>query len=212
MQTKLIGFAGDSVTFGYSDDLNGKRMILPWPKEVGELLGCRVVNCGVSSASVLSLDAWTPIAWAEEYKKIPSKIDILGVMIGINDCFRKYPLGSIEDKATFTGGLYVLFKGLKNRFRPEYGKEIFFIVYPHYDADKKFEQYIKAMYNVAELFSIPICDLSLILGVSPYNDPDYFYWRKYNNNEFHSPHPTQITSNLIAKSVANYIKAHYSIG
>lgn len=210
---ETIAFVGDSVTFGYDDDNDGKQLELSWPEEVSKLLGCTVINCGISSASLLPIDSWTPIAWAKEYNKIPLHASIVGFMIGINDCFRKYPLGNFSDKGydTFYGGLHKLIKGLQKRYPVGEGKDIFMIIYPHYDADVSFRKYVEAMYKVADFYSVPVCDLSINLGVSPYNDPHYIYWRKYNSNAFHSPHPTQPTSHLIAFRIANYINAHYGI-
>lgn len=209
----IIAFVGDSVTFGYDDYRNGSQLERPWPKEVSRMLGATVVNCGVSSSSLLSIDKWTPIAWVNNLNLIPAKADIVGVMIGINDCFRNYPLGAKGDQTsnTFYGGLYLFYKGLKERFRPENNKDVFIIIYPHYDAKDNFINYKDAMYYTAQLFSIPVCDLSLVVGISPYNDTDYLYWAKYNNNEYHSPHPTQIASDLIAKPIANFIKSHFEL-
>lgn len=176
-------------------------------------MGTTVINCGVSSASLLAIDDWTPIAWIKGVKLIPHQADIVGVMLGINDCYRNYPLGEEGDKmpTTFYGGLYQFYKDLKERFRPESNKDIFVIIYPHYDASDSFNDYIKAMYYTVQLFSIPVCDLSLIVGASPYNDENYEYWAKYDNNDFHTPHPTQITSDLIARSVANFINSHFAL-
>lgn len=208
-----IAFVGDSVTFGYDDYRNGAQLERPWSKEVSRMLGATVVNCGVSSSSLLSIDKWTPIAWVNKLNLIPIKADIVGVMIGINDCYRNYPLGMKGDNTsnTFYGGLYVFYKGLKERFRPENNKDIFVIIYPHYDAKDDFLNYKDAMYYTAQLFSIPVCDLSLVVGISPYNDTNYEYWAKYNDNDFHSPHPTQIASDLYAKSIANFIKSHFEL-
>lgn len=212
LSQQTIAFVGDSVTYGYDDDNNGKQLSTPWSKEVSELLGCTVVNCGINSASLLS-HSWTPISWVNEYNKIPSSADIIGFMIGINDCFRNYPLGEFSDNNTdtFYGGLHTLIKGLQQRFPADKGKKIFLIIYPHYDAIDTFKKYVSAMYEVADYYSIPICDLSITLGVSPYNDSDYLYWRKYPSNQFHSPHPTQATSHLIAEAIANYINSHFGI-
>ena len=77
---RLIGFCGDSVTFGYSDDKDGEQLDSAWIKQIPNLLGCDVVNCGINSASVLS-NTPTPKAWAKSFDEIPKQIDILGVMI-----------------------------------------------------------------------------------------------------------------------------------
>lgn len=211
---RVIAFVGDSVTYGFDDDNQGKQLALSWPEEVHQLLSCPVVNCGVSSASLLPIDSWTPIAWATEFNKIPSAANLLGVMIGINDCFRKYPIGDFKDREanTFYGGLHTLIKGLQLRFPAHKGNDIFLIIYPNYDADLKFKDYIKAIYEVAEYYSVPICDLSIRLGASSFNDPNYLYWRKYSTNNYHTPHPTQITSHLIAKNIANYINYNFLLG
>lgn len=209
----IVAFVGDSVTFGYDDDNFGKQLKLSWPEEVSELLGCTVINCGVSSGTLLPIDSWSPISWTNEIEKIPAQADIVGVMIGINDCFRKYPIGKFDDNdsTSFYGGLHLFIKGLQQRFPASKAKKIILVIYPHYDADENFKKYVEAMYSVAGHYSVPICDLSINLGASPYNDPDYFYWRKYPHNDFHSPHPTQPTSHLIALTVANYLNSHYGI-
>lgn len=210
---RLIGFAGDSVIYGYSDDKGGEQLDNPWVKEISYLLGCDVVNCGVSSASLLSIDSWTPKAWARDYAEIPKQIDILGFMIGINDCFRGYPLGTMNEQTgqTFYAGLHTLIKGLQKRFPASEGKIIFMIIYPHYDGKKEFSEYVRAMYEVADYYSVPICDLSLILGASPYNDPEYLYWRRYSSNDFHTPHSSHESSPLYARAIANFINSHYAI-
>ncbi len=209
---RLIGFCGDSVTFGYSDDKDGEQLDSAWIKQIPNLLGCDVVNCGINSASVLS-NTPTPKAWAKSFDEIPKQIDILGVMIGINDCYRGYPLGNFEDRSetTFYGGLHKLIKGLTERFPIHEKKHVFLIIYPNYEAMKEFNRYTEAMYKVANYYSIPVCDLSLVLGASPYNDERFEYWRKYQDNEFHNPHPTDLVSHAYATAIANYINSHYLI-
>ena len=209
---RLIGFCGDSVTFGYSDDKDGKQLDSAWIKQIPKLLGCDVVNCGINSATVLNIDG-TPKAWAKSYNEIPKQIDILGLMIGINDCYRKYPLGLFEDRcdSTFYGGLHKLIKGLTERFPIHNKKHIFIIIYPNYEAMKDFDNFTDAMYKVANYYSIPVCDLSLFLGASPYNDERFEYWRKYQDNDFHNPHPTEMISHAYATAIANYINSHFLI-
>lgn len=112
---------------------------------------------------------------------------------------------------TFYGGLYTLIKDLQKAFPAKEGKHIFMIMYPNYDAKSDFKEYVKAMDDMAQYFSIPVCDLSRRIGVSPFNDSDYTYWRKYASNEFHTPHPTQITSHLIAESVSCFIKSYFNL-
>ena len=98
------------MTYGNDDDYDGKQIKVPWPKEVGDLLGCNVVNYGVPSATVLDIDSWTPVAWSKAYDRLSKNVDILGIMLGINDCYRNYPLGTPRDRedSTFYGGLNAL--------------------------------------------------------------------------------------------------------
>jgi len=82
-----------------------------------------------------------------------------------------------------------------------------------YDVLPYWYKYKKALYEVAEYYSIPICDLSKNLDISPYADDDYTYWpnTKYKGQEgLHSPHPTQKDANLYAIVIANFIRIGFS--
>lgn len=166
-------------------------------------------NYGVNSASVMDIKG-TKMAAVKEYQKMDTDIDILGVMIGINDAYRGYPLGTMDDRSpdTFYGALHVMWQGILKRYPPDQGKKVFAILYPQYDVLPQWKGYRKAMREVAEYYSIPICDLSKELGMSPYADDQYEYWREesYKGKDgLHSAHPTQKGADLYADCISRYM-------
>lgn len=177
-QDKKIAFLGDSITYGFDPDNKGKQMKNPWVKQVGEKLQAQeCLNYGVNSASVMDIKG-TRMAAIGAYKQMNKDVDILGVMIGINDAYRKYPLGMFTDRTpdTFYGSLHLMWRGILKQYPPSSGKKVFFIMYPRYDVLPFWPAYQQALYEVADFYSIPICDLGKELGISPDADDTYTYW------------------------------------
>ena len=215
-QSKKIAFLGDSITYGYDPNNKGKQMKNPWVKQVGEKLHVRECkNYGVNSASVMNIKG-TKMAAIDDYQKMDEDIDILGVMIGINDAYRQYPLGQFSDRTpdTFYGALHLMWQRILKRYPPETGKKVFFIMYPQYDVLPFWPEYKKALYEVAEYYSVPICELSKEMGMSPYADDQYQYWPEeaYKGQEgFHSAHPSQKGADLYADVIANYMWRQFGV-
>lgn len=211
-----LGFIGDSVTYGFDPDNHGKRMNNPWVQQVGKKLHAKEVkNYGVNSASVMNQKG-TAMAVINDYQKMDDSLDIVGVMIGINDAYREYPLGSFSDRTedTFYGSLHIMWQRILHKYPPDHKKKVFLILYPQYDVFPNWKYYREALLQVADYYSIPVCDLSKELGMSPYIDSGYEYWRKqdYKGNEgLHSAHPTQRGANLYADVIANFINSHFMI-
>lgn len=209
---KIIGFVGDSITFGFDDDNNGKQLDKPWVDQVGELLDCAVINYGVSSASLMNNDKFTE---EKQLLKVcdnfDDKIDYLVTMIGINDFYRGYNLGSFEDRTeeSFYGCLHIYYKKMLEKYPAENNHKLIVMIYPHYDVKPNFDKWQKAMREVAQYYSLPIIDLSQIMGVSPYMDTNFKYWRSSEGG--HSAHLTQLGANIVAKCIANYIFRMFKI-
>ena len=207
LKSKRLAFCGDSITYGLNQD--GGARLDAFPGQVGRLLGCQTTNYGVSSASVGG-DA--PRVWSKDYTVVSTEEDIIGVMIGINDFYREYPLGNKDGSSGFYKDLHTMWKGLINRFPPSAGKRLFCMIYPYYDVKPNWEKWTAAMQEVAEYYSIPILDFSKELGINPHMDVNFEYWREEGRGTGkHNAHPTQITHDMMAKVVAAYIKSHYDV-
>lgn len=131
-QDKKIAFLGDSITYGFDPDNKGKQMKNPWVKQVGEKLQAQeCLNYGVNSASVMDIKG-TRMAAIGAYKQMNKDVDILGVMIGINDAYRKYPLGMFTDRTpdTFYGSLHLMWRGILKQYPPSSGKKCFLSCIP----------------------------------------------------------------------------------
>lgn len=220
MANKKIGISGDSITFGYdpiADD--GTQLATPWPKKVGDLLGCPVDNLGVSSASLLYKPTamWTPpMALIKEYPNYSDNYDIFGFMIGINDFFRGYDIGTMDDRNsdTFYGGLHTVVQALVKKYPPK-SHDLFIMLYPTYVGagkypELKWDAYAQAIKDVAEYYSVSVLDLSKEMGVNIYSDTDCQYWiGNIDNPAGRNPHPTQLGADVIARTVANFIQRKF---
>ena len=205
IKSKRLAFCGDSITYGLNQD--GGDKLDAFPEQVGRLLGCNTTNYGVSSASV---GGEGPRVWSVDFNVVSTEEDIVGIMIGINDFYRGYPLGNKDGSSGFYKDLHAMWKGFISRFPPSRGKRLFCIIYPYYDVKPNWETWTSAMQEVAEYYSIPVLDLSKELGINPHMDTNFEYWREEGAGK-HNAHPTQITHDMMAKVVAAYVKAHYDV-
>lgn len=208
---KMIQFVGDSVTYGYDDDNSGAQLTNPYPKLVGQQLKTIVENRGISSASlmdgVMGDNTPTPVAWVNAYTTLYDGFDVVGAMIGINDCYRGYTLGQFSDTTadTFYGALHIFIKGMRNKYLPEDGKHFFMMIYPHYEGrPATWDDFCNAIIEVSDYYSVPVLDLRKECGISPYNDSTYKYWRL--SGGIHSAHLTQLGCNVVASVISKYIE------
>lgn len=213
VNNKIIAFVGDSVTFGLDDDNSPAQLPDPWAKQVSVITKALTYNEGVSSSSLMDGVTGggnpTPKAWALEYDDLPNNYDIIGTMIGINDCYRDYTLGQFTDRTadSFYGALHVYMTGMQNKYPAENGKHLFMMIYPHYDKKNTYDTFMNAIVEVARYYSIPVLDLRYECGISQYNDTQYKYWRQAGNG--HSAHLTQLGANVVAPVIANYIEERF---
>lgn len=116
--------------------------------------------------------------------------------------------GGVNDRCdkTFYGALHYLWSGLVEKYSISKEKRLICLIYPYYDnlPSGNWKAWTDAMKEVAEFYSVPICDLSAILPISAKNDTEYKYWKKQGNG--HSAHPNQLASNYIANAISYWIK------
>lgn len=211
------GFIGDSITFGLDpDNIDNLQMPNCWVEQVCDKLKFKdCLNYGISSSTVVPVPEQSDVVRNPMIKRFNNMSDdcsIVGVLAGINDAFNNIPLGTMTDRTqdTFYGGLHILFKGLVQKYKRKDGKKVFVLTYPQYDylskirSDVTFEQWTDAIKEVAKYYSIPVCDLYNNLGISPYMDDNFEYWRVFQTH-YHNPHPTQLCADIIADYVSNWI-------
>ena len=221
----VLGFIGDSITYGYDDSADGvynvnlgiaPQLYRPWPYNVAAKLNAKkVYNYGVSSATLIPASDSIK-GWAADYVDCADEVDIMAVMIGINDALHNtmtpalYPLGEMSDRTTetFYGSLHILWQGLLTKYPPKNGKKLFCIMYPDFDNAPYWSSFKEAVYEVTEYYGIPICELNKELGISQNGDPSFQYWFRSGNN--HSAHPSQNGADLFASVISNFINSHFA--
>ena len=146
-------------------------------------------------------------------------VSIIGIIVfgGTNDFgYRHTPLGTIDDtdKTTFYGSLRVLIEGLINKYPTA---PIMFIT-PLHRADgdgsnentpnphgKKLVDYVNAIKEICELYSIKVCDLWAKSGIQP-NIPihkDLYTSKTTGYPDGDGLHPNGIGHQRIAPIIAN---------
>lgn len=115
-----IGVMGDSISCAANldDDLAAEYN---WPKLMGEILGCEVVNYSIGGSSVSSCATTDPMV--ERFKDLPKDCDIVIVFGGTNDCLfeTREQFGNLEydfrmNRDTFCGDLDYMLCGFKVDF------------------------------------------------------------------------------------------------
>lgn len=218
---KIIAFSGDSITYGYDDNNSGKQLPLPWPEYVQRKLDVLVGNYGVSSASLMPQS--TPFSVYTSYTDFAQEFDIIGFMIGINDCFRGYDFGTINDDTTDTylGCLNLLLQGAISRWAPSNNKHVFIMTYPHNDQPENQRQDVvigdltgwaawnEGIRQVAAKYSVPVCDVYNELGITPQLDTAGVYWDLRGGGAYHSAHLTQVGANVFGEFISNWLKKQF---
>lgn len=200
---------GDSITFGYDSENNGKQMSKPYPQLVKEKMGFKeVYNYGICGSTLSSVDiSRTPMSI--RYREINEQADIISVLGGINDfASNKTPLGNISDTTTTTiyGALNTLAKGLKEKFPNAY---IFFMT-PFKWGDENYTN--QQGYKLKDLCNAikEVCSNNNIdvLDLYTYGEIEVDYARE-NSDKLH---PGQdFFKKYTAPQICEFIKENYQI-
>lgn len=209
---KTINILGDSIT-------EGKGTTIKYADLLSKALGVNVRNYGISGSSISSGSGEhtgsNPMV--ERFANMDDNADGIIVFGGTNDFwYRHTPLGTINDsdKTTFYGSLRVLIEGLINKYPTV---PIMFITPLHRtDGDgcsentpnphgKKLVDYVNAIKEVCELYSIKVCDLWSKSGIQP-NIPihkDLYTSKTTGYPDGDGLHPNEIGHQRIAPIIAN---------
>lgn len=171
---KRIGFLGDSIT------QNGEYVA-----SYASLTGCTAMNYGISATHLACRNSSDSNAFEKRYMKMTTTLDMIIVFGGTNDFghtdtapFGEFTDGPVTGKYTYYAGLHRLFKGIKKRYpnipivvmtplhhgyeldAPEfiYNANGSFKVGTNPTTGKTFKEYVDALKEVAEYYSLIVID------------------------------------------------------
>lgn len=181
---KKMNVLGDSKTHG---DIVGTGVITPlsWTYYIPSLTGldiCR--NYGISGTTI---SGSASNSFVNRYSNMDNDAELICVYGGINDHLNSRPLGNYGDstKETFYGALELLISGLIKKYPTSY---IFFITPMKYnrgyggtvtggdsvnDDGHILKDYVNAIYEMCDKYSIPILDFYKYGGITPYITEQY---------------------------------------
>lgn len=175
-----ISCLGDSTTWGDNGTEEGSQSI-SWVAHIGALLGATDVrNYGVRGSRI-AIKPDRDNSFVERWESCDMDTDIILVFGGVNDFNRAVPLGKMgdSDPHTFYGALDTLIAGIMNKY-PES-----ILIYctpckstgrtdknlPPYDvanpAGLYLWDYVAAIREVCDRYSVPVIDLYASSGISP---------------------------------------------
>lgn len=199
---------GDSITYG-TDGIDSGRLNPTYVKEVKNILGLKAYyNYGIGGSTVAN--GSNPMY--KRYTKINVDSDIISVMGGVNDWGSGHnyvQIGSIDDSdgTTFYGGYNLLIEGLKK----DYPNAFIFLITPTYRRVRESNtyngygesllDYVNAVRNLAKKHDLPLLDI--FDNEDIYND-----MMRSDSDGVH--HSQELTINVVAPLIANFIKDNYN--
>lgn len=177
----IINCLGDSTTWG-ENGFNTGGPEISWVHQLPNLLpNITTRNYGQRSSRIA---ANRSDSFLERYKTMDDEADIIFVMGGVNDFLNDIPMGYFgsTNPTTFYGALHQLLSGLyrkyphaqlifatpaKEKFTKHNGR-----TYPNsFQLNGQYHSqidYVNAIKQVCDRFSIPVIDLYSISGISPF--------------------------------------------
>lgn len=176
LHNKTITFIGDSIVWGIKGGGSyGERVSTPFPQIIQDRTGCISTNLGISGSTIagdgVSTNAVTSGVMGYQpvntrFGEIDTKTDYIIIMAMTNDYGGNeiVPVGSQEDadNLTFCGALKTIFE---NYYSNYHSAKIGVIIEPHRANESEnalghtYADYVNAMKNMCELYSIPYLDL-----------------------------------------------------
>lgn len=202
-----INFLGDSITAGAgSSDKENTCFVALMQKKYGAVSR----NYGIGGTRIArkatpSENAEFDLDFCGRFNEMDDDADMVFVFGGTNDFGHgDAPIGSFTDKTpyTFYGALHTLFTGLINK----YPTSKICVITPLHRLDEngsnsKLIDFVKAIREVAEFYSLPVLDLYANFGINP-QIPVMM--------ETYMPdglHPNDNGYEIIAEKVAAFIRA-----
>lgn len=173
-----VNFLGDSITYGVGTSSPDKIFHALLAKKYG----FEARNYGISGTRIArqrdeKFDVAEKTEFSERYKTMEDDADLVVVFGGTNDYGHgDAMLGTFTDKTndTFYGALHVLMRGLIEKYP---ASNIVFMT-PIHRSDEivsdckpsgspALSEYVKAIKEVAEYYSLPVIDLFAMCGIQP---------------------------------------------
>ncbi len=176
LKGKKINFLGDSITEGFGTSCEAAQFsrVLADMAELGEIRNYGIGGTRIANQHKVENDV-DSLSYCQRYTEMDNNADIVVVFGGTNDYGHgDAPFGEFSDRTpdTFYGSCHYLMKGLIEKY-PD--KQIVFLTPMHrcggYNLKPQREQnlkdYVYAISEVAEYYSIPVLDLFGTLGICP---------------------------------------------
>lgn len=222
---------GDSITHGFIPrNYTGYPGVLKsYLMLACSKLGITPKNYGIDGSTVANVADRSPMS--RRYNNMTDDADIISVMGGTNDVRNGVSLGTINDStdSTFYGALKIIAQGLYDKYYINQGttkgqeKTIFFItplklletssgVIGGTGENYDLSQWIKAIKDVAEMYSFPVLDLYNLSLLNPaisqtVQGTETGYTGTYNPYMTDGTHPTQEGQEIISKIAAGFIES-----
>lgn len=217
LRNKKITFLGDSITFGRNGANDTYEVDKPYPTIISEKTGCISTNMGVCGSTIGGdqttidgkLNGYRPIN--ERIKDVNADSDYLIIFAGTNDFGSgdaQVELGTIDDEPSHLT-VYASLKKIFNYYYDNFNTTKIGFVLPlqrttmnaNNSFGYKLKEYINAIKEVCELYSIPYLDLYNSGGCYPLNEN----WK--NNNLPDGLHPNQKFYYDLADKIIGFITA-----
>lgn len=210
----VANFLGDSLTKGQY--LSSEAFA--WPALLGEKIGLATVNnYGISGSSVSTFGSDPMVS---RYQNMNDDADIVFFMGSRNDFGSSTDeFGNIStppsDTNTFFGALKNIAEGLKNKYP---GKLIIFCTPPHGSSQsipetrpnpttgKVYAEYVQAIRDVANHYSIPVIDFWNNAGMQPLVEIDNQTYFKHSSGTIDGVHPNKTGHERLANVAGGFIK------
>lgn len=203
-----INFLGDSITQGCGSTDHGKTSFVA---RIGLEYGAIVRNYGIGGTRIArqtkpSEPARHDLDYCGRFAEMEDDADLVVVFGGTNDFGHgDAPFGVMSDRTvdTFYGALHTLYKGLIEK----YPSTPIIVLTPLHRLGEEngrgltLKQYVQAIREVAEFYSLPVLDLYASAGLQP-QVPIV--------RETYMPdglHPNDAGYKILADKVASFIKA-----
>lgn len=177
LKGKKVVFLGDSITYGVGASSLEKGYVSLFTSRYPET---EFVNCGISATryanqtGVPEDDGVNMYRFTARVEMLPGDADLVVVFGGTNDhAHGNAPLGKMgdQDDSTFYGAAYHLYRRLIERYPLS---ELLVLTPLHRIGEDSLngqgaylKDYVKAIRETAELFSIPVLDLYAFGGINP---------------------------------------------
>lgn len=180
---KSAVFVGDSITYGEGTSAGSRYWeLLKTSLNLSSVTGMGVSGSSISAQSKRS-DTYVPLM--NRYNSIP-RADLIMIFMGTNDYGHETPLGTIKDTTdiSFYGALNVIISSLTSKYptselifvtplhrygygtSPTTGEAYTYDYLPNYEG-ASLGDYVQAIKDVCQKYSIPVIDLYSLSGLDP---------------------------------------------